>query len=321
MWSIASPMPVAASTSTEPSATFEKRGTTHRQRRRRARAAGRLSQSTSRPTSPPSQTEPAARCSQSNSSVSPRGEVCAACPAAPGHDQHRGRGRAARRSVAASSAIERCSRSGRSSHSAIQAGEAEQREAELEVDDRAPERGHAETAARARRGRTPSAASRWRSRSRGTRGSRSARAPTRPRTRPTRRAGSTPSTRLISGRAISIRSTNSPIATITDRNISPARDQQLRRGRGRRDVRHLELRRRPRVRADGVGERALHRVAVDRDRAPVDQVPALGQVRPQRHDQRVRVGRRAADRARSSPAGPAALVTEMIANRGSTASS
>ena len=49
-----------------------------------AAPAARLSQSTSSPISPPSHTEPVIRCSQSRITESPRGEVCAACPAAPG---------------------------------------------------------------------------------------------------------------------------------------------------------------------------------------------------------------------------------------------
>ena len=81
----------------------------------------------------------------------------------------------------------------------------------------------------------------------------------------------------------------------------PARDQQLRRRRGGRYLRHRELRRRSRVGADRVRERALHGMAVDRDRAPVDQVPALGQMRAQRHDQRVRDW--------PATAGPAPVVT------------
>ena len=84
----------------------------------------------------------------------------------------------------------------------------------------------------------------------------------------------------------------------------PARDQQLRRLRAGGHLRHRELRRRPRVGADGIRERALHRMAVDRDRAPVDQVPALRQMRAQRHDQRVGIGGRPLDRRRRSPGVP-----------------
>ena len=75
----------------------------------------------------------------------------------------------------------------------------------------------------------------------------------------------------------------------------PARDQQLRGGGGRRDVRDPELGRRSRIRSDRVGEEPIDRVTVDRDRAPVDQVPPLGQIRPQRHHQRVGIRRRAVD--------------------------
>ncbi len=78
----------------------------------------------------------------------------------------------------------------------------------------------------------------------------------------------------------------------------PPRDQQPQRGRRPGDARDRELRRGPRVRADRVGERALYRVTVDRDRSPIDQIPALRQTRTQRHDQRVRVRRRAVHRTR-----------------------
>ncbi len=94
-----------------------------------------------------------------------------------------------------------------------------------------------------------------------------------------------------------IRSTKSPIAIITVTNIS----QRVISSCGVVAVAEmlgtLELGRRPGVRSHRVRERPLHRVAVDRDRSPVDQVPALGQVGSQRHDQRVRIRRRAAHRA------------------------
>ncbi len=88
-----------------------------------------------------------------------------------------------------------------------------------------------------------------------------------------------------------------------------------------RDVRDHELRRRARVRADRERERALHRMPVDRDRAPVDEVPALRQVRLERDDQRVRVRRRARAPAPVVSWWASLSVTEMIAKRGSTASS
>jgi len=78
----------------------------------------------------------------------------------------------------------------------------------------------------------------------------------------------------------------------------PAGDQQLRCRCRLGDGGDRELRRRTRVGADGVGERALHRMAVDRDRAPVDQIPALGQMGAQRDDQGVRIRRRAVNRPR-----------------------
>ena len=86
-----------------------------------------------------------------------------------------------------------------------------------------------------------------------------------------------PDTRRTTGRAIAIRSTNSPIAAITREEDDPARRDEPRRRRRLGDRRDHELRRRPRVRPDGERERAAHRMAVDGDHAPVDEVPALGQ--------------------------------------------
>ena len=76
------------------------------------------------------------------------------------------------------------------------------------------------TTAPRRRRRTPSATSRWRWRSPGRPGSRPARGPRRPRTRPTPRAGAPRATRLTTGRRISTRRTNRPIAAITVTNIT-----------------------------------------------------------------------------------------------------
>ncbi len=72
----------------------------------------------------------------------------------------------------------------------------------------------------------------------------------------------------------------------------PLEDHELWRRRRARYVRDHELRSGPRVGADREREGALDRVAVDRDRPPVDEVPALGQVRLERDDQGVRVGSR-----------------------------
>jgi hypothetical protein len=71
-----------------------------------------------------------------------------------------------------------------------------------------------------------------------------------------------------------------------------ARGDQPRSGRGLADRRDHELGLRALVRPDGERERASDRVAVDGDDAPVDEVPALGDLL-QRHDERVRIGRRA----------------------------
>ena len=75
----------------------------------------------------------------------------------------------------------------------------------------------------------------------------------------------------------------------------PAGCDQARRRRRLGDRRDRELRRRAGVRPDREGEGAAHRMAVDRDRAPVDEVPALGDT-VERHDQRVGIGRRAVQR-------------------------
>ena len=126
----------------ETNATFENRGTTT-DRLLTRRDAPTLLHRTISPISPPSQSEPVIRCSQSRITEIPRGEVCAACPALPGNSSTAAAASSAPVSET-TSAIERRSRSGRSSHSAIQRGEAEQREAEHHVDVAAPERGRAE---------------------------------------------------------------------------------------------------------------------------------------------------------------------------------
>ena len=143
MCSIVSPMPVRRQQHHRDAARRSRSGARRPTARRPAGAAPTLAQSTSRPIRPPSQTEPEARCSQSKSSVSPRGEVCAACPAAPGTIS------------TAAAADQRTTRRDQLGDRAMLAlrtvepqrdpcGDAEQREAQLEVDDRAAERGHAE---------------------------------------------------------------------------------------------------------------------------------------------------------------------------------
>ena len=196
---------------------------------------------------------------------------------------------------------------------------AEEGEHELELEVAAPERRGVRTAGRARRDRTPSGARTGRSRARrrpalrpagprARRGTRSRAAAARSRSRAARR-----------GRAISARRTNSPSAANSERNTT----QRAIRSCGVAAVSlsdgHAELRRRPRVRADREREGAAHRVAVDRDHAPVDEVPALGDLL-ERHDERLRLGRRPLRRARRSTWWPAASVTETIAKRGSTGS-
>ena len=79
---IDAPTPLAITASTDAIASFEKRGTdvaSTSARRSPAKAS-----STSSPASPPIQSEPDTRCTQSKVSESAAGEVCAACPASPG---------------------------------------------------------------------------------------------------------------------------------------------------------------------------------------------------------------------------------------------
>ena len=78
----------------------------------------------------------------------------------------------------------------------------------------------------------------------------------------------------------------------------PPGHQQLRRDRGGRDVRNPKLRGRPGAGPDRVRECPLDRMAVNGDRSPEDQVPTLGEMGPQRNYQRVRIGRRPVHRPR-----------------------
>ena len=263
-------------------------------------AAGRLRQSTSSPTSPPNQSEPESRCSQSSSSESPRGDGLRGVPGGAGHDQDRRGGErgAAGREQLGDRALrplgpvdpERDRRCGD-----------EQREAELEVEVAAAERRdvqqrheRAEVRHRAQRevGGREQRVERDRDEPDDCRDEERDRERAQARAR--RRAGRPAARSRAAARAA--RSRPSPT-----RNDDPARGHEPRRRgrlRGRRD---RELRRRPGVRPDRERERAAHRVAVDRDRAPVDEVPALGELL-ERDEQRVGVRRRAARRARSSPA-------------------
>ncbi len=267
----------------------------HRDRGRRSRSAARSTASpptrvaarrapttrTSSPTSPPIHTEPEARCSQSKAIVSPRGEVW------PGARRRRGRAAprrppAARRWWRPARRSSDAARSGRSTRSAIQPATQNRAKQSSRSTYAAPERGHpeqrherAQIEHRAQRvvggGEVQVDGNRDQPDQRGDH--------ERDRQRPQAR---TPGTARPAGRAISSRRASRPIGAITDDEHQPARDQQLGRDRGRRDARDLELGRRARVGPDRVGEGPLDRVAVDRDRAPVDQVPALEQPGPQR---------------------------------------
>ncbi len=274
----------------------------HRQRRHAIPALGSENHSTSRPTSPPSHTDPAARWSQSNATSARAERSAPRGPRRPERPAPRSPP-AARRSAATSSAIERRSRSG---------GRPTARPR--------PRGRTARSTARGRRIARPNAvtpnsgtsaptSNTERSESLAVEKSRYTGIAISPTTEAITNAIEsarrlTPGTRLTTGRTIRIRSTNSPIAAITATNISQRVISSCGVVARRRDARDLELGRRSRVRAHRVGERPRNRMAVDRDRPPVDQVPALREVGPQRHDQRVRVGRRAADRSgRLLPAG------------------
>ena len=164
-------------------------------------------------------------------------------------------------------------------------GDAEQREAELEVDVAAPERRHPEQ--RHERADVEHRAQRVDRRREvevdGDRDQAEHATQTTNATETARRL--VPSTRRTTGRAIAIRSTNSPIDDITVRNISQrAISSFVVVARRARSFGTGNCGAGPGFGADRERERALHRVPVDRDRAPVDQVPALRQVRAQRHD-------------------------------------
>ena len=208
-------MPEPSRSSTETSATFEKRGTATA-RPGAAEPGGSASPSTSRPTSPPSQTEPAARWIQSSASERPRGAVCAAWPAAPGTTST---------AAAAASAPPVGEQLGDRALLALgpvdperdARREREQREADLQVEEAAAERRRAhqrheraDVDPRAQRelGRRAQQVERDRDQRR-------RRAATPNATSSERRLA--PGTRRTSGRAIAMRSTNRPIAIITAR--------------------------------------------------------------------------------------------------------
>ena len=152
-------------------------------------------------------------------------------------DQRAPRPRPASAPVSAtSSAIERCRRSGRSSQSAIQRGDAEQREADLEVDVAAAERRHPEQRHERAEGEHERSESTAVATSRYDRDRDQPEHRRRPRRRSRPRAGSSRRTRRTSGRAISIRSTNRPIAVITVRNIAQRAISSARRRRRLRDA-------------------------------------------------------------------------------------
>ena len=132
-----------AGRSTETNATFEKRGHADRRAPATRRAAGRLRQSDEQPD----------RARRARSSRRRGGASRAASASRAARSARRDRGArddstaaaaASAPTPASSSAIERCSRSGRSTQMRDQAATHEEREAELEVDVAAAERGHPE---------------------------------------------------------------------------------------------------------------------------------------------------------------------------------
>ena len=214
-----------AGRSTETNATFEKRGTTTESPATR-RPAGRLAQTTSRPTSPPSQIEPETRWSQSSRSERPRGAVCAAWPDGAGDERAPPPRRRARAEAAEELGDRAVLALGPVDPERDPRGDAEEREADLHVDVAAPERRHAEQ--RHERADVEDRAQRV-DRGRDVEVDRDREQPERPRA--TTNAIETarrlvPSTRRTSGRAIASRSTKRPIAIITVRNTSPARDER-----------------------------------------------------------------------------------------------
>ena len=118
-WMTVAAIPEPSTTITETKATFENLGTQTASAATR-RSAGTLRQRTSRPTRPPSHTEPAARWSQSTLSERPRGAVSAAWPARPGIASTVAAAANAP-APATSSATERRGRSGRSTQRATAA--------------------------------------------------------------------------------------------------------------------------------------------------------------------------------------------------------
>ena len=263
-----------------------------------AASAGRLAQSMSRPTSPPSQSEPddemepveqererrAARSAPAWPEVPGTTSTAPAAASTPPMPARLGD-----RAVLALGPVDPERDPGR---------DAEQREAELEVDVAAPERGHAEQRderpdvegrpQRVDRGRDVEVdGDREQAEHRGDRERDRDGAQARPRDPP----GDRPGDREPHARTGRSRSSRS--GTSTQR----ATRSGVRRRRARAMCGTRNCGAGPGVRADREGERALHRMPVDRDGPPVDEVPALRQVRAERHDERVGVRRRAARRA------------------------
>ena len=247
MWMIVAPVPVASSTSTETSATAEKRGTTTLSAAHAALARRRANHSTSSPTRPPIQIEPEIRCSASNGDRQAARRGLAGVADAPGHDAAPRRPPTARPGAGGELGDRAARALGPVDPQRDPGGDAEQREAQLHVDVAAPERGHAEQ--RHQRAEVEHRAQRvLGDREVEVDGDRD-----QPDHASDHEAHRVRARRLVPGRPAdrpagrsASRSASSPIATITLRNIDPARDQQLRGDRGGGDVRDRELRRRAR---------------------------------------------------------------------------
>ena len=273
-WTIVAPIPLASRSTTEAKATFENRGT-----------------ATASPADPTSGRQHGTEHEEADEAAEPDGAGGEMYPVQEERHAARGglggmAGEAGTRSTAAaarsaprrekSSAIERRSRSGRSSQSAAAAAAGEQREAEFEVEPRPPERGDAEERDEAGQREDRPLRRRSRLRRRGRAGPRSA-------TTATAIPKATSSGRRFfpAPRADQRASHDGSQHEQADRDHDceerePARSDCVRarcRGRG---VRNRELRRG----APGAGPTpkvnvALHRMPVDGDRPPVDEVPAL----------------------------------------------
>ena len=180
---------------------------------------------------PPSQTEPPRGAASRTAIVSPRGEVCAGVAGRAGDDEHRGGGqqRAGRRAGARRSTGARARDDRPTGRPRRRCRTARTRPRGRRSRARTPSRGYSGTSApsvehRSQRVVCDRDVQVHRDRDQAEHRRHDA-------TPPTRARRLVPGTRRRIGRAISTRSTNSPIAAITRQEHHPASDQQLRRRR------------------------------------------------------------------------------------------